>query len=78
MLQVKLLLPRDIPVPVVIVAALTAATVSYSNKILLPSYRHLLLHADTKRIAVPSAATRHTNAVVRAVRWLLEGDVLTT
>ena len=34
--------------------------------------------AGTKRIAVPSAPTRHTNAVVHGVRWLLEGNVLTT
>ena len=34
--------------------------------------------AGTKRIAVPSAPTRYTNAVVHGVRWLLEGDVLTT
>ena len=32
----------------------------------------------TKRIAVPSAPTRYTNTVVHGVRWLLEGNVLTT
>ena len=32
----------------------------------------------TKRIAVLSAPTRYTNAVVHGVRWLLEGNVLTT
>ena len=66
--KVKLLVPRHITVPAVIVAALNAATVSYSNKRLLSSYRHLLLHADTNRTAVLSAPTRHTIAVVHAVR----------
>ena len=67
--QVKLLLPRHTIVLAIIVAVLTAATVSYSsNKRLLSSYRHLLLHAGTNRIAVPSAPTRHTIAVVHAVR----------
>ena len=32
----------------------------------------------TKRIAVPSAPTRYTNTVVHGVRWLLEGNFLTT
>ena len=42
------------------------------------SLHHAARDAGTKRIAVPSAPPRHTSAVVHGVRWLLEGNVLTT
>ena len=68
--------------------SLNHAAVMLHVKLLLPRHTPVLVvivvvptaarDAGTKRTAVPSAPTRHTNAVVHGVRWLLEVNVLTT